>query len=307
MALRRTRPSEVPTTAARPSRLPPPIRLLRPKQWSKNVLVFAAPFAAGVLLDPRVLFRTIVAFVAFCLAASGTYCVNDASDHLTDRQHPVNRHRPVAAGHVSPALAFGLGGTLLVAALALSLAVNWQTLVVIGCYVALTTAYSLWLKEVAVVDLAAVAGGFILRSVAGGAAAPVAISQWFLIVAGFGSLFIVAGKRHAEHLDLGEDAGEIRSTLAEYSIGYLRFVRSVAAAVAMAAYCLWAFERAASGAARMWYELSIIPFVVGVLYYALRLEQGAGAAPEDIVLSDRTLQAIGVAWVVLVGLGVHAG
>ncbi len=129
-----------------------------------------------------------------------------------------------------------------------------------------------------------------------------------LIVAGFGSLFIVAGKRSAEHADLGVDAGTIRATLAEYPLAFLRFVRSVAAGTSLAAYCLWAFERPREvGGGEIWYELSIIPFVLGVLHYALRLEQGAGAAPEDIVLRDRALQVLGVAWVVLVGLGVRAG
>lgn len=297
-----------PSTAAHPSRVPAVVRLLRPRQWSKNVLVLAAPFAAGDLTEGDVPLHTALAVVAFCLVASGVYCLNDARDAEADRAHPTKHRRPVAAGEVSVAGAVALGVVLLSGGLAVSAGVRWQLTVVLASYVGVQLAYGVRLKDLPVFDIAAVASGFVLRAVAGGAAAPVEISQWFLIVAGFGSLFIVAGKRSAEHADLGVDAGTIRATLAEYSVGFLRFVRSVSAGSCLVAYCLWAFERPQEvGGGEIWYELSIIPFVLGILHYALRLEQGAGAAPEDIVLRDRTLQVLGVVWVVLFGIGVQAG
>ena len=294
-----------PDAPARAPRAPALLRLLRPRQWVKNALVFAAPFAAGDLLDGDVPLRTAAAFVALCLAASGTYCVNDAVDAESDRRHPVKRRRPVASGEVAVGTALALGGLLLAAGVAVAAVVDPHLLLVVVCYVGLTVAYSWRLKHVPVLDIAAIAGGFILRAVAGGAAAPVPISQWFLIVTGFGSLFVVAGKRSAEHLDLGDEAGAVRTTLAHYSAEFLRFVRSMAGSACVLAYCLWAFERADElRAGEVWYELSIIPFVLGVLHYALRLEQGAGAAPEDLVLRDRTLQAIGAVWLVVFALGV---
>jgi decaprenyl-phosphate phosphoribosyltransferase len=296
------------TAARAASRLPAVGRLLRPRQWSKNVLVLAAPFAAGVLLEGDVLADTAIAVVSFCLVASGVYCLNDARDAEADRAHPTKQRRPVAAGEVGVGLATALGVALLAAGVALSFAARWQLAVVLGTYVAVQLAYGLWLKAMPVFDIAAVASGFVLRAVAGGAAAAVEISQWFLIVAGFGSLFIVAGKRSAEHAELGVDAGLIRATLADYSLEFLRFVRGVAAAACLVAYCLWAFERPQEvGGGEIWYELSIIPFVLGILHYALRLEQGGGAAPEEIVLRDRVLQLVGVCWIVLFGLGVRAG
>jgi decaprenyl-phosphate phosphoribosyltransferase len=248
-----------------------------------------------------------MAFVAFCLVASGVYCLNDALDVTSDRSHPTKQHRPVAAGQVGVATAVGLGVVLVAVGLGVAALVRWQLLVVVASYVGVQIAYAVRLKEVAVFDIAAVASGFVLRAVAGGSAAPVEISQWFLIVAGFGSLFIVAGKRSAEHVDLGVDAGSVRATLGEYSTAFLRFVRSVSAAVCLSAYCLWAFERPreVAGGGEIWYELSIIPFVLGILHYALRLEQGAGAAPEDIVLRDRTLQLVGLCWLILFALGVR--
>ena len=283
------------------------VRLARPHQWIKNVLVLAAPAAAGVLDQREPLLETAIAFAAFCLAASGTYFLNDAADVVADRAHPDKRHRPVAAGAVPVVLAQVLGVVLVAGGVAVGFAAGGVELpAVVAGYVALTTAYSFGLKRVAVVDLVCVAAGFVLRAVAGAVATDVPISDWFFIVASFGSLFMVAGKRHAEQLDLGDEARTIRATLGVYSQSYLHYIRSVSSGTVMVAYCLWAFERPREvGGGEIWYELSIIPFVLGIMHYALRLEQGAGAAPEEIALRDRSLQVIGVVWIVLFGLGVH--
>ncbi len=154
-------------------------------------------------------------------------------------------------------------------------------------------------------DLAAVAAGFVLRTIAGGVAVGVDISPWFLIVAGAGSLFMVTGKRHAEMLELGDDAGNHRPALELYSFAFLNYVRAVASSVAILAYCLWAFERSEAVGDQTWFELSIIPFVLGILRYSLLLEQGRGGAPEDLVLSDRSLLAIGLVWALLFAGAVH--
>jgi decaprenyl-phosphate phosphoribosyltransferase len=172
--------------------------------------------------------------------------------------------------------------------------------------VVLTTSYTIWLKHIAVVDLAAVAAGFVIRAVAGAAATDVEVSDWFLIVACFGSLFMVAGKRSAE---LAESVGSVdtRAVLGEYSASFLVQVRTLACGVTTVAYVLWAFERARGGGGFPWYELSILPFVLALLRYALRLDRGAGGAPEEVVLGDRTLQVIGLVWVVTFGIGVYTG
>ena len=283
------------------------LRLARPKQWVKNVLVFAAPGAAGVLDDPGDLAATCVAFVAFCLAASGTYYLNDAADVEADRNHPVKRLRPVASGAVSVGLARVLGVALIAAGVLVGAATgSWHLPAVVVGYVALTTSYTVWLKHIAVVDLAAVAAGFVIRAVAGAAATDVEVSDWFLIVACFGSLFMVAGKRSAE---LAESVGSVstRAVLGEYSAPFLAHVRTVASGVTTVAYVLWAFERAEGGGSFPWYELSIIPFVLALLRYALQIDRGAGGAPEEVVLGDRTLQVIGLVWLVIFGLGVYTG
>ncbi|MGH9064588.1 MAG: decaprenyl-phosphate phosphoribosyltransferase [Acidimicrobiales bacterium] len=283
------------------------VRAARPKQWVKNVLVLAAPGAAGALTHAHLLLVSLGALGIFCLAASGTYLVNDALDVAADRLHPVKRHRPIAAGVISLRLAWAVGVSALVASVALAWALAGPNLtIVVGAYAAITLAYSAWLKHEAVLDLAAVAAGFVLRAIAGGVAIEVVLSPWFVIVASFGSLFMVAGKRDAEHRELGDARGGHRVTLAEYSPAFLRYVRSLASAVAIAAYCLWAFEKAGpAGHAAIWFELSIAPFVVAILRYALLIDAGQGAAPEEVVLGDRTLQVLGLAWVLVFALGVY--
>jgi decaprenyl-phosphate phosphoribosyltransferase len=284
------------------------VRTARPKQWLKNVLVFAAPGAAGVLTDAEPLARAAGAFVVFCLAASGTYFLNDSLDAHADRQHAAKRFRPVAAGVVSIGLARVVGAALLAVAVAGALLVGgWELAAVAGSYVALTLSYSLWLKHQPVIDIAAVAAGFVLRTIAGGVAADVPISQWFLIVASFGSLFMVTGKRSAEFAEMGEDRGATRVALSYYTAPFLRYVRGVTSSIAIAAYCLWAFENAEAATTHFWFEVSIVPFVLGILRYALLLESGAGGAPEELVLGDRTLQVLGLLWAVLFAVGVYAG
>jgi len=281
------------------------LRLARPKQWTKNVLVLAAPGAAGVLTEADALFKTAIAFVCFCLAASATYYINDAIDVEADRRHPRKRYRPVAAGEVSRETAIAGGIVLGAAAIGLSFAARWQLSLVIAGYFGLTLAYSLWLKHEPVLDLAAVACGFVLRAIAGGIAVGVPISPWFLIVAGAGSLFMVTGKRSAELTQLG--AGSHRRALAGYTEGFLNYVRGVASAVAILAYCLWAFEKSAAVGEPSRNKLSIVPFALGVFRYALLLGQGDGSQPEELVLSDRVLIGIGVLWVACFAVAVHAG
>lgn len=285
--------------------LPALVRLARPKQWVKNVLVIAAPGAAGVLGNGTALARTAIAFACFCLAASGTYFLNDALDVDADRRHPTKRQRPIASGEVSSRTAITGGVLLLTSAIALSFAARWQLSLVVGGYLLQTIAYSVWLKQEAVLDLACVASGFVLRTIAGGVAVGVTISPWFLIVAGSASLFMVTGKRHAEMVELGEHAGGHRLTLDMYSRGFLSYVRAVASSVTVLAYCLWAFEKSSTVGSPLWFELSIVPFVLGILRYALLLEQGRGGAPEELVLSDRVLLALGAMWAVFFALAVH--
>lgn len=280
---------------------------LRPRQWLKNVLVFAAPLAAGSLLEPDVLIPSLIAFVAFCLISSATYIINDLRDVPADQQHPTKRARPIPAGQLPRTAAIIEAIILVLLSVGISLAVRPALAAVIIVYFVFTLAYSLFLKHEPVIELALLAMGFLLRAIAGGVASDLPISQWFLIVAGFGSLFMAAGKRASE-LQAANAAGEgtaetQRKSLAGYTPGYLRFVWGTAAAVTISAYCLWAFDVASQPATFPWAEWSIVPFVLAILRYAVVIDNGRGEAPEDAVLRDRVLQVLGLAWVVLFGLG----
>jgi decaprenyl-phosphate phosphoribosyltransferase len=282
------------------------VRAVRPRQWLKNVLVLAAPLAAGKIFDADVMGPTGLALVLFCLAASAVYLINDSIDVHEDRRHPRKRFRPIAAGIVPRPLAVGLAVVLLVVALvAAALLTRPELAFVLAAYVVIQLAYCVFLKNQAVIDLAVVSSGFLLRAVAGGVAAGLLLSQWFLLVAAFGSLFMVAGKRYSELVLVGE-AAETRKTLQQYSASYLRFVWSLSAGVACTVYSLWAFEMRETQEGIPWSTFSIAPFVLAVLRYAVDVDKGTAGAPEEMVVHDRVLLGLGLAWALTVGLGVFS-
>jgi decaprenyl-phosphate phosphoribosyltransferase len=283
------------------------VRQARPRQWVKNLLVFAAAGAAGVLDDWRYLWPTLVMFVVFCLAASGTYYWNDIVDVEADRQHPTKRLRPIASGEISITAAKVIGTGLLVAAMGLSLAVwRWRAPIAVAAYIALTLSYTFWLRRLAVFDLVAVAGGFVLRAIGGAFATGVDMSTWFVLCTTFGSLFVVTGKRYAELRELGDAAVTTRQTMETYTLPFLRLVLSVACGATLVSYCVWAFQTAElSGSTFPWYELSIVPMLTALLRYTLVLETGHGGAPEEVFLQDRALQLCVVSWLIVFALGVY--
>jgi decaprenyl-phosphate phosphoribosyltransferase len=287
------------------------VKALRPRQWVKNVLVFAAPVAA--LGDDRyaydyrvVLVNVLVAFVVFSLSASAVYLVNDARDVDADRQHPTKRFRPIAAGVVPEWLAYALATLLAVASVGISWLVTPNLALVMAIYIAIQLAYCFGLKHQAVIDICIVSSGFLIRAIAGGVAADVPLSQWFLLMMAFGSLFMAAGKRYAE-LQLAERTGaKIRKSLESYTSSYLRFVWTLSATALVLCYGLWAFERD-DLAGTSWFVVSMIPFTVAILRYAVDVDGGLAGEPEEIALGDRVLQLLAVAWIGTVGAAVLFG
>jgi decaprenyl-phosphate phosphoribosyltransferase len=279
------------------------VRACRPRQWIKNLLVLAAPGAAGILLHPEVPGKLVLTFAAFCALSSSTYLLNDLHDREEDRAHPRRRNRPIASGEVSPRLAVAAAVGLAATGLGLAMAVRPELAAVGLGYLVLTGSYTMFWRSVAVADLASIACGFVLRALAGGVATDVTVSRWFLLVTSFGALFLVTGKRYAE-LRIAERSGPLRASLEQYSERYLRFVIGLAATVATTAYCLWSFQRP-HHAGVSWYELTVIPFVLWLLRYALLIEQGDGEAPEDLVLKDRFLLTMSAAWAALFLAGVY--
>ena len=281
------------------------LRLCRPKQWIKNLLLLMAPLAAGVIQYPNVLLRLLVAGIAFVFASSAVYVVNDMKDVELDQVHPVKRTRPLASGAVSMAAAGRLAPALVVAAAAVSLFDGWQVAVVVVTYVVASLLYCFWMKHEVVLDLVFVLGGFLLRAIGGGVAARVPLSQWFLITAGLGALFVVAGKRYAERL-LAERSGVwARPVLREYSLSYLRFVWTTAAAALLVVYSLWTFTLTTGSRVSSWGLLSTFPFLVVILRYAVIVDRGGAGEPEDIVLADRTLLGSAVVMLALLSAAVY--
>ena len=276
---------------------------MRPRQWVKNVLVAAVPAAAGEIGDLEVLAQTALAFVAFCLASSATYLVNDLADRTADRAHPVKHKRPIASGALSARTAVVAAVVAAVAAIALAAVASLPLAGGVAGYLALTAAYTGGLKHEPVFDIATVAAGFFLRAVAGGLATGLDVSRWFLIVAAGASLFVVAGKRYAESVRATAAGTPSRRVLAHYSPGYLQSVFTIAAAVTVVAYCLWAFEDSGD-VATGWRAASVAPFVLAIMRYGLLLDQGHGEEPEELLLGDRVLVGVGVCWVALLMAGV---
>ncbi|MFF8598528.1 decaprenyl-phosphate phosphoribosyltransferase [Streptomyces sp. NPDC015232] len=304
-------PAPAPARPARPRRraaalLYGLLRTARPRQWVKNLLVIAAPAAAGQLGSWHNAARLVLVFGLFTAAAAAVYLVNDARDAPADRAHPVKRHRPVAAGLVPVPLAHATGALLGIgAAVGAALWCNAMTSVVIAAYLGMQLAYCVRLKHVLVADLAVVAAGFLLRAMTGGIALGIPLSRWFLLTTGFGALFMVAAKRYSEAVQLADARGATRALLTQYTPGYLRFVWQSAAAVAVLGYCLWALEGGTAHEGLLpWRQLSVVAFVLAVLRYAVFADRGTAGEPEDVVLRDRPLAVIGLVWAAMYAMAV---
>jgi decaprenyl-phosphate phosphoribosyltransferase len=281
------------------------VRTARPRQWVKNVLVLAAPFAGRSLTDPHIAGRAFLALIAFTAAAAATYCLNDVRDAATDRADAVRSSRPVASGRVSATAATVTGVACAGISSALAALLGWQTLVVLVTYLALTTLYSTRLKHIAVVDVLAVAGGFLLRAVAGGVATGTRLSDWFLLVALFGSLFLVAAKRSAEQVRCSSGAVAMRPVLDIYPASWLQQMTTMALTGAVVSYAMWAFQYRGADIAPHLLAASLVPFLAGMMRYALLVTRGAGETPERLLMADRFLLFAGALWVCLLGVALY--
>jgi decaprenyl-phosphate phosphoribosyltransferase len=283
---------------------------MRPRQWVKNGLIGVAPAAAGTLTHADVIRHTGAAFLAFCALSSAIYLFNDLRDVEADRRHPTKRHRAIAASQVSPRLAVGTGLVLILIAFAIPFAL-WQPeglFMVLGLYLLISISYTYWLKNMAIIELGAVASGFFLRAYAGAAASHIFVSSWFLVVISFGALFLVVGKRSSELQKVG--AGITRKTLAEYTPEFLHSILTLSATVVVTCYCLWAFDTSATGLSSIHHytvpiRLSVVPVVFAILFIMRSAESGEGAAPDELLYHDRTVQALAAIWAVLLLVGVY--
>lgn len=285
------------------------VRAMRPVQWVKNVLVYAAPAAAGLAGNLPVMRRTTIALLAFVAVSSAVYLINDIHDVESDRAHPTKRHRPIAAGVVPMPVAAAMAGLLVTGAVVVCAMFSmWSVLGVIGVYVALNLAYSWGLKHVALIEMFVLASGFVLRALAGAVATNVPVSSWFLIVISAGALHVAVSKRLGEFVRVEQTGEPGRAVLAHYTLPTLTEIRTVAVGVALTAYLLWAFDQAAGAVRPVVYELSAVPFALALFRFSSAAQISAEAeTPEEILLRDPQMRVYGVLWLGLFGLGLWMG
>jgi 4-hydroxybenzoate polyprenyltransferase len=266
---------------------------LRPRQWSKNLLLFAGLVFAAKLGDAARWGEAVAAFAAYCAASSAAYLVNDIRDAEHDRDHPVKRARPVASGELPVGAALGVAGVLAATALAATALLGPWSAAFMGGFLALQAAYTGGLKHVVLIDVLAIAGLFVLRASAGAQAVDVRISPWLLICTGLLALFLALAKRRAELMLVGAEETPGRPVLEGYSLALVDQLVSVVAASTVIAYSLYTFTARDSKA-----MMATVPFVVyGVFRYLLLLHRHElGEEPENVLLTDVPLLVTIAGW-----------
>ena len=264
---------------------------MRPQQWTKNLIVFAAPLFA-LKFDFHTFFFASLAFLAFCAMSSGTYLVNDLIDVRADRLHPVKRYRPIAAGLLPRPLAVAAAGGLFAASLALGLALATGLLVALATYALLQIAYNVRLKREPIIDVLCISAGFVTRALGGASAVEVRVSTWFLLCVALLALFLAIEKRRAELRALG-DAAPTREVLKAYSPSLLTRMESAVTAFALMSYSLWAAQRTP----KHWL-LGTVPIVAYVMFrYQMLTEKGAGEEPDTVFIKSPAIVIAIIIWI----------
>ena len=264
------------------------LKTMRPKQWTKNVFIFAALIFDGKLFEPLWMGRTIAAFCLFCLVSSAVYIINDIVDLEKDKKHPTKRTRPLPSGQLSREVAIAAAVIFSVVGVGLSFLLSVQFGVIVTFYLLMMILYSFWLKNVVIIDIMTIAAGFVLRVAAGVVVIPVErFSPWIYVCMTLLALFMAAAKRRQELVMLASDANNHRAILEEYSIDFLDSIISLVTSTTVIAYSLYTFSAPNLPANHS--MMLTIPFVLYALFrylYLVRVK-GLGGAPEDLVLRDR--------------------
>jgi 4-hydroxybenzoate polyprenyltransferase len=280
---------------------------LRPHQWTKNGFLFFAPVFAHVAFQGDVMLRVTAAFFLFCALSSTVYLMNDVADLERDRLHPEKKHRPIAAGQVpaGAALAFAivLGLGALAAAFALDTWFGWSAV----AYLANNVLYSIWLKHVVILDVMSIAGGFVIRAVAGGFVAEVPISHWLILCTALLALFLAVSKRRQELTSLAGGGGDHRISLKDYTPEFTDQLISIVTASTLIAYSLYAFDKDVGRKLGTQYLGLTIPFVIyGIFRYLYLVHlKGVGGNPSRVLLKDRPLQINMLLWITAVAILIY--
>jgi decaprenyl-phosphate phosphoribosyltransferase len=275
----------------------------RPRQWPKNLLVFAAPLAGATLGRDDGFAYAVAAAAAFTAASAAVYLINDVADADRDRRHPVKRRRPVASGRLPVRYAIGFAAVGIVLALAACVRIDSPLLAaVIGTYIVFSVLYTLVLKHIPVVEVAFVAVGFVLRALGGAAATHVPPSGWFLTVCSLGALMVAIGKRYTELAVLGDAAAGHRPVMRWYSLHALRAGQRLASSGMLGAYLLWALAET-DGWMRAWHLASVVPLAIALLRFDRLTAQAEDKPIEDLISRDPVMLCCEVTWLALFLVG----
>jgi len=271
------------------------VRLLRPRQWTKNLIAFAPALFAGRLLELDVVCHVLMCVVALCFISAAVYVFNDILDAEADRKHPVKCKRPVAAGLISKQTAFVIGLFCLVISFVASYLTRPALSLVILSYLFLQIAYVAKLKHHIILDVFSIATGFVLRALAGGAAAHVPLSAWFLLCTSLGALFLALEKRRQEIRSLGADASAHRQVLGKYSLDLLDRMEAAIVPSLITAYAFYSFQSQYG----QWMMVTVPMVLYGILrYQVLSTRDNNTGSPEEVLLKDRPIQCTILLWIV---------
>lgn len=276
------------------------LSLIRVKQWLKNLMIFFPPFLGGTLFQTGVAEKGVAPFVAFCLASSATYIINDITDISCDRQHPLKQKRPIASGLIKVGSAKFLASTLMLTSLVIAIGSSRTLLLLLLSYLVISNAYSFSLKNIPVVDLFCISSGFLIRLLAGGAAFSVKVSEWLFLSVLLLSLFLSTGKRLGEKSALGDCPCDHRKVLDAYPDGFLDGILYMTGASVLVTYAMYAVSRHSS--------LLLATVVVcsfGLIRYVFMVKSGKGGDPTESLLQDKPLLLTGILWTAMIGWGLY--
>jgi len=280
---------------------------LRPQQWIKNLLVFAALIFSGHLFDIAYIINTVLIFVAFCLVSGSTYIINDVRDKKEDEIHPEKKNRPIASGKISTKSAILFSIILLIVGLSLAFKINLNTFIALLSYFVLTSTYTLYFKHKVIYDIILVALGFVIRAIAGAVAIEVAISPWLLVCTFFLALFLVTGKRRHELVSLEESAQDHRKILGEYNLKLLDQIIVVVTAACIVSYALYTLDASTMAKFKTERLIYTIPIVLAGIfrYFFLIYSRNLGGSPEKVMLNDRGILLTVSLWIIMVGILIY--
>ena len=276
------------------------LKMLRPHQWLKNLMLFFPPFLGGIFFSVTLAPLVLLSFTAFCMASSATYILNDLFDRENDRHHPDKRTRPIASGHVSATSALLFVAVLLMCSVVIAWQISSVFVFLLSAYVVVSLAYSAKLKDIVLVDIFCISAGFLLRLQAGGAVFNVVISEWLFLSVFLLSVFLSTGKRSAEKQRLGDVAHQHRKALVSYPKGFLEGSMYMTGSAVLVTYTMYVLSRHSP---LLLYSVPLCCF--GLLRYILRVQSGKGGDPTESLTRDVPLLLVGLAWVLLVGWGIY--